>query len=218
MQNLETKTLQQLIDKLLSVNKFKKKVIMIRHGESYGNVGKQFHGQLDFELTQNGIKQAKDRQPVLSAYLDRIDYIKCSSLVRSIQTMQNMLDLDSNKEIHEKIEYDHKIKEMNYGVLEGAYRDYNEVPRTELIGLLHMLYTGTFIPLGSEGKGFGKRIRESLSESQNGFGVYFTHSGVIYNLTHEILGKTYIKNCGAVAFAFDEYEKEVELIGYYIGG
>ena len=212
-------TLGGLIEALIAKDGFKKKVLLIRHGESEGNVKDILGCTTDWELTQAGIEQAKGRYPMLKPYFDKIDYIKCSTQIRSIQTCHNALNIENHKEIKDLIEYDHKIKEYQSGTFENAYRKHGEVPRKEFLGFMHILFMGYLIPQGAEGREFGKRIRKSLNEAQEGLGLYFTHSGCIYNLTNPYIGKRYMKNCGVSAFAYnDDFDSTSEFVGYFDAG
>ena len=56
---MKFKNLSDLIQKTIKTKKHKKKVILIRHAQSEGNIKPIIHSQEDYNLTKNGIKQSE---------------------------------------------------------------------------------------------------------------------------------------------------------------
>jgi len=90
-----------------------KKMILIRHGESNGNVMKKFSGFQDVELTEKGIWQAKRLAQRLKKL--KVDKVYCSDLKRAHHTAEIVfknrgIDIISRP----------NLKEMNFGIWEGC--------------------------------------------------------------------------------------------------
>ena len=90
-----------------------KKMILIRHGESNGNVMKKFSGFQDVELTEKGIWQAKRLAQRLKNL--KVDKVYCSDLKRAHHTAEIVfknrgIDIISRP----------NLKEMNFGIWEGC--------------------------------------------------------------------------------------------------
>ncbi|KAJ1035806.1 hypothetical protein NDA13_000465 [Ustilago tritici] len=96
----------------------KLRVLIIRHGETRENVERIIQGQLDTDLNDRGRQQAELTGRFLSS--TRIDRIIASPLRRAA---------DTAKAIHRhqpsslKLEYDDRLKERAFGVLEGKVYD-----------------------------------------------------------------------------------------------
>lgn len=85
------------------------KVYLLRHGETEGNVNKQYAGATDTPLTELGKRQAVD------AYLrfenETFDVVYSSPLSRALDTARTFTD-------HEII-IDEQLKEMDFGIFDG---------------------------------------------------------------------------------------------------
>ena len=80
------------------------KIILIRHGESLGNIQKIFLGHTDWDLTERGYEQAKK----MARYIDNfdIDVIYASDLKRAYNTAKEVakrrnMDIIKTKEFRE---------------------------------------------------------------------------------------------------------------------
>ena len=89
------------------------KLILVRHGEAENNVSVVAGGQLEYKLTRNGIEQAKKLAKRLKD--EKIEVVFCSPLSRAKDTAKEIVKLHPKV----KIVYDDKLKEMNFGELEG---------------------------------------------------------------------------------------------------
>ena len=218
MEKYTLPTLEDLIKRLLTASEFSKKIVLIRHGQSQGNVSSVLHGSAEYELTERGIAQAKEIGDGLDPFVDQIRQVRTSTMIRSIQTCHHILNVDLRHEWKGKIIYDYRLRELPLGVMEGTWINREEISREDYIAMWHSLYAGHVVPLGSEGgKKFNERVMESLREAVDGLNVYFAHSGVIYTIIMQKLEKTFLGNCGAIALGFNEKNDEFELIGLYEG-
>ena len=100
------------------------RVILVRHGQSEGNLHHQFLGHTDLELTELGHKQAE----LTAAQLDDtdIDIIYASDLKRAWQTAEHIAD---RKQL--SIIADSQLREVYAGKWEGLefesiYKEYRE--------------------------------------------------------------------------------------------
>lgn len=87
------------------------KLILVRHGESELNKANLFFGQLDPELTEEGVKQAYKAKEILKDA--KYSTIYTSPLKRASKTAKiiNNDRLEINKKDN--------LKELNFGILEG---------------------------------------------------------------------------------------------------
>jgi len=88
------------------------KLILIRHGESDGNVKRKFSGFQDVDLTEKGIWQAKRLARRLEGV--QVDSVYCSDLKRARRTAEIIfkdrgIDIIANP----------KFREINFGAWEG---------------------------------------------------------------------------------------------------
>ena len=88
------------------------KLILIRHGESDGNVKRKFSGFQDVDLTEKGVWQAKRLARRLEGV--QIDSVYCSDLKRARRTAEIIfkdrgIDIITNP----------KFREINFGAWEG---------------------------------------------------------------------------------------------------
>lgn len=87
-------------------------IYLVRHGQTDWNIKKIIQGHTDISLNDNGRKQAKIVSEVIKKY--KIDKIYSSDLRRAKQTA-NII----NENYGFTIISDHRLREMNYGDLEG---------------------------------------------------------------------------------------------------
>lgn len=90
------------------------KILFVRHGETELNVlPKKMQGISDYNLNKNGIIQAEKVRDVLEN--EKIDVMIVSPLKRALQTAQII-----NQKHNIELIVDDRIKELNYGDLEGT--------------------------------------------------------------------------------------------------
>ena len=95
-------------------NPNRRTIIMVRHGETQGNIGGRLQGQFDAPLTDKGVRQAQ----ALSRRLANTDFnaVYASDLQRAVHTAQSILNNRSNIEIQLRSE----LRELHYGAYENT--------------------------------------------------------------------------------------------------
>ena len=98
------------------------KLVLVRHGESVWNKENRFTGWTDVELSENGIKEAKEAGRKLKENGFTFDIAYTSILKRANDTLNYiLLELD----LYNKIEVikSYKLNERHYGALQGLNKD-----------------------------------------------------------------------------------------------
>lgn len=97
------------------------KLVIVRHGQSIWNLENKFTGWTDVNLTENGIKEAKEAGKILKSKNYKFDIAYTSVLKRAQDTLKYILEeLDeTNIEIKES----YKLNERHYGALQGLNKD-----------------------------------------------------------------------------------------------
>ena len=97
------------------------KLVIIRHGQSIWNLENKFTGWTDVDLSENGIKEAKEAGKILKSKNYKFDVAYTSLLKRAQDTLKYILEeLDeTNIEIKES----YKLNERHYGALQGLNKD-----------------------------------------------------------------------------------------------
>jgi len=92
------------------------KFYLVRHGESKGNIRKEFSGIKNVDLTDKGLEQAE----IMAEKFDDIDINKifASPLIRAQKTAKAI----AKRQNHEIITID-KLHERNFGLIEGMNWD-----------------------------------------------------------------------------------------------
>ena len=91
------------------------KIYILRHGETDWNVRKVFQGQTDTELNADGIAQAKTCRKRVQELGLHFDTVYSSPLRRALRTVEIVTGLP-----REQIHLDERLKEMNFGPLDGT--------------------------------------------------------------------------------------------------
>ncbi len=97
------------------------KLVIVRHGQSMWNLENKFTGWTDVDLSENGIKEAKEAGKILKSKNYKFDIAYTSLLKRAQDTLKYILEeLDeTNIEIKES----YKLNERHYGALQGLNKD-----------------------------------------------------------------------------------------------
>ena len=97
------------------------KLVIVRHGQSIWNLENKFTGWTDVDLSENGIKEAKEAGKILKSKNYKFDVAYTSLLKRAQDTLKYILEeLDeTNIEIKES----YKLNERHYGALQGLNKD-----------------------------------------------------------------------------------------------
>lgn len=92
------------------------KIYVLRHGQTDWNLKGKIQGNTDIELNYKGIEQAKKVSEIIK--YKNINIIICSPLKRTKQTAEIIKDV-----INCDILYEDALKERNYGIFEGLFRN-----------------------------------------------------------------------------------------------
>lgn len=97
------------------------KLVLVRHGQSMWNLENRFTGWTDVELSEQGIKEAKEAGKVLKEKGFEFDVAYTSVLKRANDTLMYILDELNEKDIPIKRSW--KLNERHYGALQGLNKD-----------------------------------------------------------------------------------------------
>ena len=97
------------------------KLILVRHGQSVWNLENRFTGWTDIELSEQGIKEAKDAGKVLKEKGFKFDVAYTSVLKRANDTLGYILDELGENDIPVKKSW--RLNERHYGALQGLNKD-----------------------------------------------------------------------------------------------
>lgn len=95
-----------------------KKVMLVRHALSFGNIKHLIYGHGDYDLTPEGVQQAMYLQNVLANEKNRFCDIYSSQLIRAYATGGIALGLGSRPS-EKDIRRDARFNEFDFGPLEG---------------------------------------------------------------------------------------------------
>lgn len=96
------------------------KLVLVRHGQSIWNLENKFTGWTDVDLSENGIKEAKEAGIVLKEKGFTFDVAFTSVLKRANKTLDYIL---KELELDIPIYYNYKLNERHYGALQGLNKD-----------------------------------------------------------------------------------------------
>lgn len=97
------------------------KLVLVRHGQSMWNLENRFTGWTDVELSEQGIKEAKEAGKVLKEKGFEFDVAYTSVLKRANDTLNYILEELDEKDIPIKRSW--KLNERHYGALQGLNKD-----------------------------------------------------------------------------------------------
>lgn len=98
-----------------------KKIVLVRHGESVWNMENKFTGWTDVELSEKGIKEAKNAGILLKEKGYVFDLGFSSSLKRANDTLDYILEEMNQKNI--SIIYNYNLNERHYGALQELNKE-----------------------------------------------------------------------------------------------
>ena len=93
------------------------KLVLVRHGKSVWNKENKFTGWTDVELSEEGIKEAKEAGKLLKEKGYDFDIVYTSVLKRAIDTANLIIDEMKDSDLIIKRSY--KLNERHYGALQG---------------------------------------------------------------------------------------------------
>lgn len=97
------------------------KLVLVRHGQSTWNLENKFTGWTDVELSENGVKEAKEAGRVLKQKGFLFDIAFTSVLKRANDTLTYILKEMGEENIQVKKSW--KLNERHYGALQGLNKD-----------------------------------------------------------------------------------------------
>lgn len=97
------------------------KLVLVRHGQSMWNLENRFTGWTDVELSEQGIKEAKEAGKVLKEKGFEFDVAYTSVLKRANDTLGYILEELDEKNIPVKKSW--RLNERHYGALQGLNKD-----------------------------------------------------------------------------------------------
>ena len=97
------------------------KLVLVRHGQSMWNLENRFTGWTDVELSEQGIKEAKEAGKVLKEKGFSFDVAYTSVLKRANDTLGYILEELGEQDIHVKKSW--RLNERHYGALQGLNKD-----------------------------------------------------------------------------------------------
>ena len=156
-------------------------VILVRHGQSVGNLLGMCCGQKDYPLTEQGLKQARMTGEYLKAHY-RIDHIYASSLTRTMQTAA-----PTGESFGLEVIPADAFKEMCGGILEGISKQ--EIAENPMYFELHRAWNQC-LDVAPEGGETKQQLKDrvlpfyrSLLEKHKGECIaIFSHWGPIYQI------------------------------------
>lgn len=171
------------------------KIILIRHGQTTGDIENRYGGMHDDHLTDEGKVQAgKLAEKLVSLGIEKI---YASPLIRAQETAQIL-----NSKLDAPVVTVENLKERNhYGILTGMVKSEAKEKYPELVELVKdKLNT---VEGGESYQDFGKRVSEAFSEisnSDNETIAVISHGGAIRYIFREMLDQDEIDvdDCGFV--------------------
>jgi 2,3-bisphosphoglycerate-dependent phosphoglycerate mutase len=97
------------------------KLVLVRHGQSMWNLENRFTGWTDVELSEQGIKEAKEAGKVLKEKGFNFDVAYTSVLKRANDTLKYILEELREENIPVKKSW--RLNERHYGALQGLNKD-----------------------------------------------------------------------------------------------
>ena len=97
------------------------KLVLVRHGQSMWNLENRFTGWTDVELSEQGIKEAKEAGKVLKEKGFVFDVAYTSVLKRANDTLGYILEELGEQDIPVKKSW--RLNERHYGALQGLNKD-----------------------------------------------------------------------------------------------
>ena len=97
------------------------KLVLVRHGQSMWNLENRFTGWTDVELSEQGIKEAKEAGKVLKEKGFNFDVAYTSVLKRANDNLEYILEELGEQDIPVKKSW--RLNERHYGALQGLNKD-----------------------------------------------------------------------------------------------
>ena len=98
-------------------------LVLLRHGESQWNLENRFTGFKDIDLSENGIREAKEAGKRLKASGIRFDKVFTSTQKRAYNTAQLALKEAGQEKLFKSVIKHDDLRERDYGELTGQNKD-----------------------------------------------------------------------------------------------
>ncbi len=155
-------------------------IFVIRHGKTDWNLEARIQGQSNISLNKIGIAQAENVRKLVEE--KNIDVIIASPLDRTKKTAEII-----NKNMNKPIKFDDRIKERNFGVLEGKVG--KELPEWKDYLKYHL---NKEIKDGEKIQDFFSRVFDFTKEIENNYKdknvLVVTHGGVARGIDYYFNG------------------------------
>ena len=96
------------------------RLVLLRHGESVWNKENRFTGWTDVDLSENGVKEAKNAGKLLKEKGFTFDVSFTSVLKRANRTLEIVL---KEMNLNIPVNYSYRLNERHYGALQGLNKD-----------------------------------------------------------------------------------------------
>ena len=158
-------------------------IYLIRHGETDWNVVRRVQGNTDIPLNENGKSQARDVSEKIANL--KINRIISSDLSRAKETAEII-----NKKVNTDIILDNRLREVNYGDLEGELiEDFTEET-------WNTFFSNPEKSNGESRKNVYIRIKSFLDElsKEEGNSLVVTHGGALRMMMYYSKNKNEFNN------------------------
>jgi broad specificity phosphatase PhoE len=162
----------------------KMELILIRHGESEGNVKGLVYGHTDYPLTEKGMQQAHKIAEIIKRY--KINKVYTSPLVRAKAIAEAI-----SQECNVSLSLDDRLKEIHF----GEYEDMRREQVIEKVGDKYYDVIGFFdhvaLPGGEHQDDFLSRVNSFVDEllaGEDGIYAITSHFGAIKAILHHLMG------------------------------
>lgn len=186
------------------------RIVLLRHGESEGNLKRIYAGHLDVPLTERGRAQAEQAALFLGMYDFKTIYV--SPLDRAYETAYLAGRLETAEVDIVKLD---GLKEMSFGLCEGLTYQQIQSNYPNLAEELTYNHLMAQYPEGESLQGFYERVNACYQDilenikQEDGDYLVAAHSGVIQCiLAHELTGGSAfywhfkLKNCGYAVLTY----------------
>eukprot|EP00055_Hartaetosiga_balthica_P005371 m.15636 g.15636 ORF g.15636 m.15636 type:complete len:184 (+) comp4503_c0_seq1:40-591(+) len=163
------------------------KLVIVRHGETNWNREKRWQGQVDTELSDVGVEQAKETGKRLLDDNQCFDFVYASDLKRAFRTAET---------ICESAGYDYDIRreplfrERHLGILSGNTKSFCKAHMPDVV--LNLNNVDYQLPKGESVRKFRERVAEGLNQlafQHEGETILLvTHGGTVRVILHHIIG------------------------------
>ena len=157
------------------------KIILIRHGETEWNVEGRYQGELDSPLTEKGKTQARDNARKIKKEIKNIDNIKIFSSPLGRARATTLIILDELGISRERVLFDKRIKEYNYGILEGKTKEYCKKNHSKIIEVRELNKWFYQIKNGDSYELVAKRVKDWLDSLDSDV--------TVIAITHEMVNR-----------------------------